>query len=149
MLNEGIMKTLLLFLPLTFLLSCGLANERFFVQDFKVGDIKECTVGQTMITEEAGMRNTVYKVKYDGYKWELVYSGKEGDILHVQYREYVITREGTLVKEGFAQQLTYDISESDVIAYKDVRLKVLEMTSSKLLFEVLPTSENQAAPSGK
>lgn len=62
---------------------------------------------------------------------ELAYKGRSGDTLHILYR-----------KEDFEwpalyQDLTFDIGTSDIIVFKNFRIKVLDATNNDIRFIVL------------
>jgi len=70
------------------------------------------------------------------YKQVLIYNGisngKSKDNIKVSYREYV----GDKTSPAFSQDLTYDLSESREIAFRDLRIEVLEATNSSITFFV-------------
>ncbi|TNF52589.1 hypothetical protein EP227_07130 [bacterium] len=62
---------------------------------------------------------------------ELIYKGRSGDTLHLLYR-----------KEDFEwpalyQDLTFDMGTSDIIVFKNFRIRVLEATNNDIRFIVL------------
>ena len=85
----------------------------------------------------------------DAMEYELVYSGVQERTLRVQYREYGKTMQsGMLARAPFFQELTYDLSQSKDIAFKDLRIRVNSAGPSEISFvvlkgpEALPTQAN-------
>jgi hypothetical protein len=65
--------------------------------------------------------------------YELVYSGKSASTIDIVYREYV----GRVIKNGFKQHLSYDLSESNIIQFKNTKIRVLKATNTDITFKVL------------
>ncbi len=65
-------------------------------------------------------------------KQELVYNGKSKDTIRMSYLEYV----DDMARPSFFQELTYDLSESRLIAFRDIRMEVLEATNIGIRFVV-------------
>lgn len=65
---------------------------------------------------------------------ELIYSGREGNVIHIAYREY--TWNG-LAKTAFSQQLVYDLSKSETIAFKEWVIKVQKADNNTITFKVI------------
>ena len=66
------------------------------------------------------------------YKQELIYNGKSKDTIRLSYREYI----KDMARPAFYQDLTYDLAESREIAFRDLRIEVLEATNSAIKFFV-------------
>jgi hypothetical protein len=71
---------------------------------------------------------------------ELTYSGREGTVLLVAYREFH-EEPGSgapmLARPAFAQDLRYDLALSDIIAFRDYRIRVIEATTEGIRAVVL------------
>lgn len=65
-------------------------------------------------------------------KQELIYNGKSRDTIRMSYLEYV----DDMARPSFFQELTYDLSESRLIAFRDIRMEVLEATNIGIRFVV-------------
>jgi len=83
----------------------------------------------------------------DSKLYELSYSGRLGDHIIITYKEYYVEledvkREIGQIRPGFSEQITYDLSESNEIVYRDFRIKVHEATSEQIVFEVLSDTPN-------
>jgi len=64
------------------------------------------------------------------FKQELVYNGKNGDIIKLIYREFA----EDLTKPSLFQGYSFNIASLDIIQVKDVIIEVLEATDSTIRF---------------
>ncbi len=64
---------------------------------------------------------------------ELIYSGLAGGVVRAVYREYI----DNLARPAFSQDLQYDISADRVIAYRSIRIRVVEATNAAIRYEVV------------
>lgn len=64
---------------------------------------------------------------------ELIYSGKDGNNIKVSYREY----KDDMARPAFFQNLTYNLKESDIIRYKNYKIKVHKATNEEISYTVL------------
>lgn len=69
------------------------------------------------------------------FKQEFVFNGRVGDNLKFLYREY----SSDFIRADFSQELQYDISESNIVGFKGLRLSILETTNTKIMYKVLST----------
>ena len=67
------------------------------------------------------------------FKKEFIYNGRVDDGLKFIYREFY----GDLIRPSFTQELQYDLSQSDVIGFKGLRIKVMNATNSTITYSVL------------
>lgn len=67
------------------------------------------------------------------FKAELIYSGLTGSTLKVIYREY----SNDYARPAFTTDLQYNLEESKEIAYKSIRIEVLNATNRQLDFRVV------------
>lgn len=67
------------------------------------------------------------------FQQHLIYNGKAGDAIRVGYREFSPSR----ARPAFSNEVEYDLAHSNVIAYKDARLEVLDATETSLTYRVL------------
>lgn len=82
-------------------------------------------------------------VKYDlgpgstmrGFKSELIYQGRAGDVLTLRYRDYA----NSLSMPSYEQTLTYtlDAKSPTEIQYRDARIKVLQADNQSIRYEIL------------
>ncbi|MEI6896231.1 MAG: hypothetical protein V5786_01855 [Psychromonas sp.] len=68
--------------------------------------------------------------------YELIYSGKSQSTINIAYREYI----GKSIKNGFIQTLSYDLSESNIIQFKNIKIQVLKATNTNIMFKVLSSN---------
>ena len=144
-----LLSSLILFLSFI-LFSCGLARSDYFYKSYEYESNLECYIGETMILEESGILNTVYKTVYPGgIRWELVYAGKSNDIIKIYYREYVAAQSGWLAKDGFTQELTYDLTEGNIIRYRKLQIEVISANNEKIVYKVLSGKTESSTPTKK
>lgn len=96
-------------------------------------------VGAPMVVREECWGDTYYeaaKLKNCFQRQELVYSGKEGNIIHLIYKEYA-RQYGDYSVESFLQDVGYDLRQSDIISYRDMYFKVIEATEASIEFIVI------------
>jgi hypothetical protein len=77
--------------------------------------------------------NSSYKYPFIPNK-ELLYAGKEGNILHITYREY--TWKG-LARTPFFQNLYYDLKTSNTIMFQNWSILVLDANNHQIRFKVI------------
>lgn len=63
---------------------------------------------------------------------ELIYNGRVGDELKFIYREF----SNDLIRPAFTQEVQYDLSSSDVIGFKELRIKILNATNTEITYIV-------------
>jgi hypothetical protein len=68
---------------------------------------------------------------------ELVYSGREGYVIHITYKGYVGEKSNYSPKESFLQDVGYDLRQSDIVSYRDIYFKVIEATKTSIEFMVI------------
>lgn len=69
----------------------------------------------------------------DSFQQSLMYNGKIGNKINIAYREYSDNK----ARSAFSNEVEYDMSESNIIAYKGAVLKVLEYSNTKIKYEVI------------
>lgn len=69
----------------------------------------------------------------DSFQQSLMYNGKIGNKINIAYREYSDNK----ARAAFSNEVEYDMSESNIIAYKGAILKVLEYSNTKIKYEVI------------
>jgi len=129
-------KAILLLLPF-FLISCGLANSNFLTKNYELNKISNANVGDVILSQEQGSKNDVYGNVNHGIKTELVYSGKDHNVLLVDYREYNMNASGTFIKEGFTQHLRYDLNESKTISFRNYKIEIIKANSNNVTYKVI------------
>ncbi len=74
-----------------------------------------------------------YPVKVGSFKAELIYSGITKNTIHITYREFI----NDLARPAFYQELRYDLSESNLITFRSLRINVLEADNAGIKFQVM------------
>jgi len=67
------------------------------------------------------------------FQQTLIYSGRVGDRIRISYREF----SGSMARPAFSNDAEYDLSESDIIAYRGARLRVVEANNESITYELL------------
>ena len=68
---------------------------------------------------------------------ELVYSGREGYVMHMTYKEYVGENGNYSLKESFLQNVGFDLRQSNIVSFRDIYFKVIEATETSIEFMVI------------
>lgn len=80
------------------------------------------------------------KVSIQGdMRQELVYQGKTKDAIKIKYLEYAVD----MAKPASAQDLTYNLTESNTIEFKGMLMNIIEATEDDILFVVTRYMTNQ------
>lgn len=120
---------------------CYLPSQ-YKVENHALGVPITATVGSPLITLERGMKDQFGNVM-ERHAKEFIYSGKAGQVVRFSYREFSGLQAspgmdaGLLARPAFTQDVQYDLAESDVIAFQNMRLKVINATNSDITVEVL------------
>lgn len=115
------------------LAGCGLANSLYLDYNFSAGVVLTTSVGSPMLEETQYCKNDVYKNVHYSFITQLIYSGKSGNTIRVTYREF----SNNMARPAFNQDLTYDLSESQRITFRNTVIEVKEATNSFIKFVVL------------
>lgn len=67
------------------------------------------------------------------FRKDFMYNGRVGNSLKFTYREFV----NDLARPAFTQDLQYDLTESDIIGFRDARIKITDATNTSLKYKVL------------
>jgi len=67
------------------------------------------------------------------FQQTLIYTGREGNIIKATYREF----SSNLARPAFTVDVTYDLKDSDIIAFRGARLQILEATNTLITYKVL------------
>ena len=78
-------------------------------------------------------QTTVTKRSEAGFKQQYIYNGKSGNTIKFTYREF----NGDMARPAFTQDLQYDLSESNIIGFKELRIEVLKATNIDIEYKVL------------
>ncbi len=67
------------------------------------------------------------------FKQEFIYNGKVGNGIKFVYREF----EDDFARPAFTQELQYDLSESNIIGFRGLRLEVIKATNTDIDYKVI------------
>ena len=73
-----------------------------------------------------------------GLRQELIYTGKSGNNINIEYREF----KGNIARPAFSQSLTYDISNDSLIGFRGALIEVFEATNSSIKYKVIKHISN-------
>jgi hypothetical protein len=76
---------------------------------------------------------SIIDLKQPNFKQSLIYNGKQGSVIKFTYREY----SNDMIRSGFTQDVQYDLSESNVIGFKGVRIEVIHASNTQIVYKVL------------
>ncbi|OIQ22010.1 MAG: hypothetical protein BM557_01130 [Flavobacterium sp. MedPE-SWcel] len=96
----------------------GSETSAFISNDFGVKLYKTKTPIEYIESEYLD-RNKEY------FKQQFMYNGRSGNTIKFTYREYV----NDMARAAFTQDLQYDLSESNIIGFKGMRIKVLKTSN--------------------
>jgi len=69
----------------------------------------------------------------ESFQQTLLYNGKIGTRITLGYREF----RNNLARPAFSNNVDYDLVESTVIGYKEVRLEIIKATNTEITYKVL------------
>jgi len=116
-----------------FMTGCGLANSYYLTYNFTKGEVQTATVGSEMLNWTLTYKNDVYGTILGTATQSLTYSGKQGMVIKIFYRE----TSNDIARPAFTQELTYDITDDRVITFRNTKIQIIEATNSTITFIVL------------
>lgn len=72
-------------------------------------------------------------VSEDSFQQTLIYNGKVGGTLRVGYREF----SNNVARPAFNNEVEYDLSSSNIIAYKGAQLEIIEADNQQVRYRVV------------
>ena len=81
------------------------------------------------------------------FRQEILYSGRERDVIHITYKEYAGENGNYSSEESFLQNVGYDLRRSDIINFRDNYFKVIEASKTSIEFMVIDPLTYQSYPS--
>lgn len=67
------------------------------------------------------------------FQQTLIYSGRVGEKIKISYREF----SNSMARDAFTNDAEYDLSQSNIIAYKGARVEVLEANNQEIKYRVI------------
>ena len=107
-------------------------------KDYDLGMPKTVTVGSTMLSYYSAKSQIFNSNLLDkGTKQELVYTGKSGNTIKIDYSQYYIYDGEWYIEDGFPLHLEYDLSSGDLITCKYYRIRILSSDNNEIKFIVI------------
>jgi len=140
------------------LVSCGWNHVCTKTRSYNLGEEKIVAVGSEMVQDgcfatrwdPTGLNKILWKRDPQNeyvalVDKELLYSGREGDVLHISYREFFrfldyrngVVSEKSGARTPFFQQVYYDLKTSDMVVFQDWVLQVLDANNQRIRFKVV------------
>ena len=66
------------------------------------------------------------------YRAQMIYSGLTGNTIRTAFREFT----GDFIRPAFTQELQYNLAQDSTIAYKSIKIQVLEASNSQIRYRV-------------
>ncbi len=103
----------------------------------KEGETKPINIGESVYAGYFWESDTGGGAKWDD-KYELVYTGCDGKIVYFMYREFVDSRDHTLIIRGdFSLPLRYDLSKGTTVSYLNLKMEVLDYNNTYITIKIL------------
>jgi hypothetical protein len=130
----------LLLVAILFLSLFGCATfSPYMNKSYRLGDTISARMGSPMILYSTGtaLHTAGGGIMKRGVGMELVYTGLTDNILHIVYREYAESDDGSFAKSPFTLSLVYDVRTDSTIVFRDYLIRILESNSRFVRFIVL------------
>lgn len=87
-----------------------------------------------MDKEKIKFSETISEVKCEKcFKHQFIFNGKVNNSLKFTYREFI----DDMARPAFTQDLQYDLSESNIIGFKGLRLEVIDANNTNIQYKVI------------
>ena len=121
------------------LLSCS-CTTTYRIEHYQLNKNYVKEVGSPMVVREKCWGDTYYeaaRLKDCIMREELVYSGRDGHVIYITYKEYVGEKSEYSPKESYLEDAGYDLRQSNIISFRDIYFKVIEATEKFIEFMVI------------
>lgn len=138
------------------IVACSWHHPCTKTRSYNLGQEKIATVGSEMVQigcfaarwEPVGLHQ-IFRKPFDDVDFkplidkELLYAGREGNVLHLTYREFFRFRdhktgiETSYARQPFFQQVYYDLKTSDTVVFQDWVLQLLDANNQQIRFKVV------------
>lgn len=112
---------------------CGTVNNLYQTRNFEKDITYDATVGSEIVIVTNIVKNDVYGTILNKSESTLTYSGKQGNVIKILYRE----SSSGYARPAFTQELTYDLNEDSVITFRNTKIKVIKATNNLIRYVVL------------
>jgi len=136
--QRGTMKRKIIVLGLL-LLSCS-CTTTYRIERYDLKKKYVTGVGSPMVVREKCWGDSYHQAttsKNCIFRQEILYSGREGHLIRITYREYVGQNGNYSSGVSFLQDVRYDLRQSDIISFKDIYFKVIEASKTSIEFMVI------------
>jgi hypothetical protein len=136
--QSGAMKRKAIVLGLL-LLSCS-CTTTYRIELYKLNKRYVTQVGSPMVVREVCWGDSYYEaasLKDCILRQELLYSGREGNVIHMTYKEHARQNGNYSSVESYLEYVGYDLRQSDIISFRDIYFKVIEATATSIEFMVI------------
>ena len=131
------MKPFLAFVCLMFI-GCAPSVVNYTTRSFNLNSFIETTPGEALIQWESGKKITTSGWKYDRIRKSLIYGGIVANVIKVSYREdYIDGGTGGETRQPVYQELQYNLNQSPMMIFQDIKIRVESASLEKLRFKVL------------
>ena len=135
-------------IPLAFLLmSCGTTGKtgNYTRKTYRLNEVQQVNLGAAILARKEVYYTEVWvglfksssgyqkQLTADSFMQELIYTGRSGDTIHVSYKEF----RRDFAKPAFFNELRYDLSQSNIIVFRNYRISIAEATNEYIRFTVL------------
>lgn len=105
------------------------------------GDSSDCSsVIVRQWPQSIPMKETKF-IQKGSFRKELVYQGKSGNTIRLLYREFC----DEMARPAFYQDLTYDMTETNIIGFREMTIEVIEATNLYIKFVLLKSQHTKAS----
>ncbi len=121
-------------------------NERNIDNSLKIGKDNSIYFYTNTKFIKKDLNNVSKKIQFDyvsnyfvidniknSFQQTLIYTGKMGNVLKFSYREF----SDDLARPAFSTDISYDLTESKIIGYKDFKAEIIEATNTELIYKIL------------
>jgi len=77
--------------------------------------------------------DSIFISKEDSFQQTMIYSGKTNNIIKFSYREFT----DDFIRNSFTTDVSYDLSESNIIGYKKFKAEIIEATNTNLKYKII------------
>jgi hypothetical protein len=118
-------------------LSQGMVRYRLVLRDdgkLYLGTLETSSVARIKeIPSESYRKTKVIADSSSTFRKSLIYTGKEQNVIKVSYREF----SGNFARPVYTVDVTYDLNESNIIAFQSAKLRIVEATNTSITYEVI------------
>jgi hypothetical protein len=113
------------------LLVVGCISAPYILRDYTLGIPLQANVGSLI------MGWTIQRPPFVGFRQELLYSGFDGEVVYVSYREYSLESSEAYARPAYYQELRYNIRQSALIRFRDIGIRIDSANSQMIAFTIL------------